>query len=457
MTAPAVRYMVMNWRELPRWDMKTARASAFRRAHPDFRPLGVFAEEATELVRPWTEPEKDWPVYGVNNEAGVVFSHYQRGDSFNSPYKRIQKDWFFHNPTRANVGSLGRVPEVPDDAITSPEYQVWRITSGILPEFVELLIRTAFFIEQVACHRVGAVKERLYVQNLLEIPVPVVSLAAQRKIVAIWEASRKTDTEATERVAQLERDIETRFLDDLGLKPPRKTALPKYLSVRWSELLRWSVRFNTLYLTKIDMSSGKYREISLGDVATVSYGVQKCPSNRPGQHPRPYLRVANVQRGVLDLNEIKYINVSDSELPSYLLKKGDVLFVEGNGSRTELGRCAIWNGEINGCVHQNHILKVRPRLEELLPEFAMTWFNTEVGKNHFFRNAKTSSGLGTINSTELRAAPIPIPPLTVQHKIMERVFKLRDEISKIKEKARVSEESAREDVEKMILGIKPVK
>ncbi len=70
--------------------------------------------------------------YGVNNKAGVFLSSRSRGRTFNAPYKRIRKDWFFHNPTRCNVGSLGIVPEVPADAITSPEYQVWRLKTGIL-------------------------------------------------------------------------------------------------------------------------------------------------------------------------------------------------------------------------------------------------------------------------------------------------------------------------------------
>lgn len=67
-------HMVVNWCDLPRWDIKTARASAFRLSHPHFLPLGHFAAEATELVRPWDFPEQEWPVFGVNNEVGVVFS-----------------------------------------------------------------------------------------------------------------------------------------------------------------------------------------------------------------------------------------------------------------------------------------------------------------------------------------------------------------------------------------------
>lgn len=162
--------------------------------------------------------------------------------------------------------------------------------------------------------------------------------------------------------------------------------------------------FNQLASTAIDLTSGKYPVVNLGSVAAVSYGIQKSPANRPGQHPRPYLRVANVQRGELDLRELKYIDVPDKEFAGLRLEPGDMLFVEGNGSREELGRCALWSGEVPDCVHQNHILKVRPEASRLLSAFAMTWFNLPTGRDHFFRNVKSSSGLGSINSTELRPA-----------------------------------------------------
>src|SRR3984893_945892 len=184
------RVYVLKWQNLARWDLKSARAAAFRAAHPCFRPLGEFIEECTELVHPSKKPSHNWPVFGVNNRSGVTLSHLQLGETFNSAYKRIKRDWFFHNPTRANVGSLGRVPDVPADAITSPEYQVWRAKGELDPGYVDVLIQTNFFMEQISYHRVGAVKERLFVQNLLEIPVPVISLPAQRKIVATHEAAR---------------------------------------------------------------------------------------------------------------------------------------------------------------------------------------------------------------------------------------------------------------------------
>lgn len=171
----AQRCFQVSWQHIEQWDGKSARAVAYRLACPGFIPLSSFAEEATELVRPWEEPNKKWPVFGVNNVDGVFLSQEQRGGEFNAPYKRIKRDWFFHNPTRANVGSLGIVPEAPEDAITSPEYQVWRLTTDIPTGYVATLINTDFFLRLVDIHRVGAVKQRLYVENLLRIVVPKLS------------------------------------------------------------------------------------------------------------------------------------------------------------------------------------------------------------------------------------------------------------------------------------------
>ena len=210
------RWLVLTWEDLLRWDVKTARASAFRLLHPSYEPLGKFAEEATEMVKPWTEPEKEWPVYGVNNKEGVVFSHYQKGKDFNAPYKRIRKDWFFHNPTRSSVGSLGMVPDVPEDAITSPEYQVWRIKPDkikeMLPGYVAVLINTPFFIKLIQFHRVGAVKQRLYVDNLLEIHVPVIPPEEQHRIATARETALKLIAEAEQESSRTESEIEALIL-----------------------------------------------------------------------------------------------------------------------------------------------------------------------------------------------------------------------------------------------------
>lgn len=173
--------------------MRSARAAQFRIDNPDFVPLGEYLEDATELVTPRHEPDKIWPIYGVSNVEGVFLASQLLGVEIKQPYKRIRKDYFFHNPTRANVGSLGRVGDVPDDAVTSPEYQVWRVKEGapLLPDFVEVLLKTHYFLRLVDIHRRGAVKERLYLDNLFEIPVPNLSLDEQSRYVHRWQRAKE--------------------------------------------------------------------------------------------------------------------------------------------------------------------------------------------------------------------------------------------------------------------------
>ena len=210
---PCVRKaLALSWDKLESWDVKSSRAAAFKLANPTFKPLSEYAEEATELVRPKLEPEKDWPVYGVNNKDGVFFSGYQKGADFNATYKRIRKDWFFHNPTRSSVGSLGIVSEVPEDAITSPEYQVWRIHNGLLHGFATVMITTEYFIKLIQFNRVGAVKERLYVSNLLSIPIPEIPEEFQRAVAEERGKALTAIAEARIKVAEAAIEVEAMIL-----------------------------------------------------------------------------------------------------------------------------------------------------------------------------------------------------------------------------------------------------
>jgi hypothetical protein len=210
------RVFLANYAKTQQWDVKAGRAAAFISANPGFVRLGDYTEECSETIRPWEEPEKEWPIYGVNNKDGVFLNGYQNGKDFNAPYKRIEENWFFHNPTRANVGSLGIVPEVPDDAITSPEYQVWRLQSGFLPDFMALIISTKYFLSLVDFNRVGGVKQRMYHANLAEIRLPMIDLEVQRKYVGRRTAILSTISKANESVKERTAEIEEMIL---GIRP----------------------------------------------------------------------------------------------------------------------------------------------------------------------------------------------------------------------------------------------
>jgi type I restriction enzyme S subunit len=205
----------------------------------------------------------------------------------------------------------------------------------------------------------------------------------------------------------------------------------------------------------VNITTGKYPVTTLGDLGNVSYGIQKSPANRPGQHARPYLRVANVQRGELDLREIKYINVPDSDMPTYRLQLGDLLVCEGN-SADLVGRPAIWRGEIPDCVHQNHVLKVRLDQAKVMPEYVLEYMHTAAARNYFRSRAKFTTNLASTNSNDLRELPLPIPPLNGEKHMVELVTAERAKIAKLKADAEAKVQKSKADVEGMILGAKPV-
>ena len=210
------RFFALDFRDLNAWDAKSSRAAAFRLACPSFRPMGDFIEDATELVRPFDVPEKAWAVYGVNNKEGVFLNSYQRGETFNAAYKRIRKDWFVHSSIRCNVGSLGRVPDVPEDAITSPEYPVWRLRKDIsdpmIPHYVDTLIRTPFFIRLIHFNRVGSVRQRMYFDNLCQLRIPYLPVSEQQEYAHAREKALADLEFAKARLAQARRDVEAMIL-----------------------------------------------------------------------------------------------------------------------------------------------------------------------------------------------------------------------------------------------------
>ena len=204
--------------QTPQWDVKAGRAAVLKEANPSFVRLGDYTEECAEMIKPWEYQKKLWPIYGVNNKDGVFLSTEQETSKFNAAYKRIEKDWFFHNPTRANVGSLGIVPEVPDDAITSPEYQVWKLTSGFKPEFMDLLLQTQYFLTLVSFNRVGGVKQRMYYANLAEIRLPLICPDTQKKFITRKAAIKENLKKATYHLAEVKKQVEKLILGTLSVE-----------------------------------------------------------------------------------------------------------------------------------------------------------------------------------------------------------------------------------------------
>jgi len=159
----------------------------------------------------------------------------------------------------------------------------------------------------------------------------------------------------------------------------------------------------------------------LKEVADIGSGITK--GRKLDDHQTielPYLAVSNVQDGHLNLAKVKTIRIKPAEAEKYQVQPGDFLMTEG-GDPDKLGRGAIWSGEIDVCLHQNHVFKVRCNKEVLLPEYLRSLVGSRYGKGYFLRVAKQTTGIASINKTQLGNFRVLVPPLDLQQNFLARL------------------------------------
>ena len=155
------------------------------------------------------------------------------------------------------------------------------------------------------------------------------------------------------------------------------------------------------------------REVSreLGQIAEIQSGITKGRKVTVGADLGlvPYLAVSNVKDGYLDMDSVKQILATELEISRYRLEPGDVVLTEG-GDPDKLGRGTVWNNELPLCIHQNHIFRVRIRKDatNLTPSVLAAILQTTALKKYFVKSAKQTTGIASINKTQLSKAPIPV-------------------------------------------------
>lgn len=167
--------------------------------------------------------------------------------------------------------------------------------------------------------------------------------------------------------------------------------------------------------------------VQLGDIADVVGGVTKDKKKQdvPGNVEVPYLRVANVQRGYLVLDEITTIKVPTSTADRLLLRGGDLLLNEG-GDRDKLGRGWVWEEQVPNCIHQNHVFRARIHDPQAFnPRFLSMWANT-FGPDWFWANGGQTTGIASISMSRIKQFPVPLVDPENQLAAVEVIDALRD-------------------------------
>ncbi len=201
--------------------------------------------------------------------------------------------------------------------------------------------------------------------------------------------------------------------------------------------------------TEAGMIPVDWEVVKLGDVAEIQTGIAKNQKTVSDTVKLPYLRVANVQDGHLNLSEVKTIEIPASKVNRYKLCKGDVLLTEG-GDFDKLGRGAVWNDEIDNCVHQNHVFVARVNPSKLLPHYLSNLTSSPYGKKYFQSCSKQSTNLASINSTQLKMFPVIYPSLPEQQAIADLLSTWDEAIEKSEQLIQAKEANLKGQIQRIM-------
>jgi type I restriction enzyme, S subunit len=418
-------------------------------------------------IQPEESPNTDFTYFdigGIDNERNVI-AETKIITGRNAPSRArqaVRKDDILFSTVRTYLRKIARIEREYPNPVASTGFAVIRPAKGVSPQFLFYQVLSEDFVQALNELQSGssypAVHARdVFAQSILLPPTrEQESIAA--KLSGAFSALQRAETasrRALERLkryraavldaavtGELTRNWREGRRNDKVENTESSAALLERLKTtrrqRWEQREfqrlcaagktpkndRWKSRYPKPILPDVrdfPLLPSDWTWGSLEMIAEIGSGIA-VSQNRVLKDAMevPYLRVANVLRGQFDLREIKTIRVERGRLPQYLLKEGDILFNEG-GDRDKLGRGWVWEGQIENCVHQNHVFRVRLfDLALLNPRFISHWGNT-FGQRFFLLHATQTTNLASINRGVLSKLPVPIPPAPEQLEIMRDV------------------------------------
>ncbi len=295
------------------------------------------------------------------------------------------------------MGRCAVIESTSDGWLCGTGSLILRRSEVIDPYYLQRFLSSPQTVGILEGESVGSTMVNLNQSILKNLEVPLAPLNEQRRISAKLDttlASVESCRQRLEGVAALLKRFRQAVLE---------AATTGELTREWRE----------------DRAEPEWNTKAMGECGAVTGGITKNSSRSGLPLQKPYLRVANVYHNRLELNDLAVIGVTESEYAKTVLRGGDLLIVEGNGSLQQVGRVAIWEETGLDCVHQNHL--IRWRSSEERPKWALYWLMSPVGRDLLEQRAKSTTGLHTLSVSKISGLPIPVPSLAEQDEIISRV------------------------------------
>lgn len=250
------------------------------------------------------------------------------------------------------------------------------------------LIRNPNVQRALIQRRVGSAQSVVNTSVLKAWKIPVISTVEQKRIAEILDRAEELRSKRREAIAQLDILTKAIFLEMFG--DPKSN--PKNWSVKFMAAL---FATSPIFGTMIPPVTEKLGWLSL--------------------------RVGNIQNWNLDLSDRKYVDLPPESIARHSVKDGDLLLARAIASQDHLGKCVVAHPSGENWAFDSHLMRLRFDRNLSEPEFIRHLFMTTGGRSLFLSASRKSTVQFNINTKEIAALRLPVPPIDLQREFAHRI------------------------------------
>lgn len=405
------------------WDVKRYKTGKIK-SDFDIVLLGQHINEETTRLNPQDFPNQEFKILGVNNKVGIFDAYSQATKEIKQAYKKMNVGFIAYNPYRVNVGSIGMRTDNHKNDLISPAYVVFSCKLELNPDFLYKLFKTRTFNQVIRDNTTGAVRQNLTFDILQTLKIPLPALNEQEKLLNDFYHKINLAENWEKKAKQLESYIDEYLFNELGVKLPEKSNVKGRIAIaNFKNINRWSVNYLTNQELLENIKQGKYKAEKIANYITdIQYGTSsKANTVEKGL---PILRMNNIINSELDFSNLKHIELSNREKQNLILDYNDLLFNRTN-SKELVGKTAVFKKHNTQFTFASYLIRVKLDANRINIDYANYLFNSKIGRFQIDMTSRQITGQANVNSEEMKSFVFPIPSISIQNRIADKITRLK--------------------------------
>lgn len=449
---------IISFRDVILWDVKRYSSEKIRSKYPIIK-LGSCIHEQSHRIKLSDYPETEFGILGVSNKVGIFDAYKEKGTNINQPYKKMENGWLAYNPYRINVGSIGLKTESQKFEFISPAYIVFSCNDRLLPDFLFKLFKTERFNQIINENTTGSVRQNLTFDILktLDIPLPPMNRdlidgnfvgQTQEDLLKSYYSMVKKANAQDKEAEEIEREINLYLLDVLGVNIEKNVKQKGIFFTNYSLVERWATDYLFNVNFKTGITEAKFPVYKLKNfLSSFQYGLSTKATEEP--IGTPMLRMNNVINTELDIADLKYIQIEQSQKEKLLLEKGDLLFNRTN-SKELVGKAAVF--ELEGeYTFASYLIRLKFDFQRINPHYINYLLNSPIGRTQIDMISRQVLGQANVNAQELQNFIFPVPDdLKIQEEVVQKISDIKREARRLRDKAEYNRRKAIKEFEHAI-------